>query len=178
MIRRIVSVCLVSVLALGWSATGRADDKKTDADIKVAAGSEVSLTAVEVTVLDKMDDEGRIPVTVKPAKEAKKVKMPAQAWALGFYPEKAKGGGVAVGWLPEDSNLHHMRVVAGKGVADGDWQADPGDVITYANGYAVNSVEDLICAISVAKNPEDVQLVIKDINTGKETVFYVTATKK
>jgi S1-C subfamily serine protease len=177
MLRRILPVCLVSAVALLWAPTGRADDKKTDADTKVAEGTEVSLTPAEVTISDKTDDEGRIPVTVKPAKEAKKVKMPAQAWALGFYPEK-KDRGIGVAGLPEDSNLHHMRVVAGKGVADGDWQADAGDIITYANGYAVNSVEDLICAISVAKNPEDVQLVIKDVNTGKETVFYVTATKK
>jgi hypothetical protein len=177
MIRCILPACLVSVLALGWAGTGRADDKKTDADSRVAAGTEVSLTPAEVTVSDKSDDEGRIPVTVKPAKEAKKVKMPDQAWTLGFYPEK-KDRGVGVAGLPGDSNLQHMRVVPGKTVDDGDWQADPGDVITYANGYAVNTVEELICAISVAKNPEDVQLVMKDINTGKETVFYVTAVKK
>ena len=177
MLRRMLPVCLLSFLAVGWAATGRSDDdKKTDADTKVAAGTEVSLTPVEVTPSDKMDDEGRVPVTVKPAKEAKKVKMPDQAWVLGFHPEK-KDGGVGVAGVPEDSPLHHMRVTAGK-EPEGDWQADVGDIITHANGYAVKSVEDLICAISLAKNPEDVQLVIKDVNTGKETVFYVTATKK
>ena len=177
MFRRILPACLVSVAALGWAGAGRADDKKTDADTKVAAGTEVALTPVEVTVSDKPDDEGRLPVTVKAAREARKVKMPAQAWTLGFYPEK-KDRGIGVAGLPEDSNLRHMRLVPGKGVDDGAWHADPGDAITYANGYAVNTVEELICAISVAKNPEDVQLVIKDINTGKETVFYVTAVKK
>src|SRR5262245_57224106 len=102
MFRRIMPVCLVSAVGLLWGPTGRADDKKTDADTKVAEGTEVSLTPAEVTVSDKTDDEGRIPVTVKPAKEAKKVKMPAQAWALGFYPEK-KDRGVGVGGLPENS---------------------------------------------------------------------------
>lgn len=177
MFRRTLPVFLVSVAALGWAAPGRADDKKTDADTKVAAGTEIELTPVEITVSDKPDDEGRIPVTVKPAKEAKKVKMPAQAWTLGFYPEK-KDRGVGVAGLPEGSNLNHMRVVPGKKLDDGDWETDPGDVITYANGYAVNTVEELVCAISLAKNPEDVQLVMKDVNTGNETVFYVTATKK
>jgi S1-C subfamily serine protease len=179
MLRRILPVCLVAFLALASPATGRADDdKKTDADTKVAAaGTEISLTPAEVTVSDKTDDEGRIPVTVKPAKEAKKVKMPALAWALGFVPEK-KDRGIGVGAVPEGSGLHNMRLMPGKGADGGDWQADPGDIITYANGYAVNTVEELICAISVAKNPENVQLVIKDVNTGKETVFYVTATKK
>src|SRR5262245_53360350 len=97
MFRRILQVSLVSIAALTWAATSRSDDdRKTDADTKVAAGTEVSLTPVEVTVSDKTDDEGRIPVTVKPAKEAKKVKMPAEAWALGFVPEK-KDRGVGIG---------------------------------------------------------------------------------
>jgi hypothetical protein len=71
-----------------------------------------------------------------------------------------------------------MRTLPGKEKEGGNWQADPGDVITHVNGYAVNSVEDVLCAVSVARNKDDVQLVIKDVTTGKLTVFYVTATRR
>ena len=70
-----------------------------------------------------------------------------------------------------------MRVTAGKG-PEGDWQADVGDVITHANGYAVNSLEELVCAVSLAKDKGDVQLVIKDAHNGKPYVFYATAAKQ
>ena len=76
------------------------------------------------------------------------------------------------------SIMPSMRSAPKAEEARGGWMADPGDDITHVNGYAVNSVEDLICAVSVAKNKDDVQLVIKDVTTGKLTVFYVTATKR
>lgn len=179
MLRNIIAVYLVWALAVGLTTTGRAEDeKKADKDIKVAAGTEFKLTAVEVTPADKPDDEGRYEAKIKPAKEETKVKMPEEAWTLGFYPKTVKGGGVGVIESIEDTGMKHMRTVAGKDKDDGTWQADPGDIITHVNGYAVNNVEELLCAVSLAKNKNDVQLVIKDVTTGKLTVFYATATKQ
>jgi|SRR5579883_794847 len=179
MLRNAIAVCLAWSLAVGLTTSGRAEDeKKADKDFKVEAGTEFKLTPVEVTPSDKSDDEGRYEAKIKPAKEATKVKMPDEVWTLGFYPKDVKGGGVGVIESIEDTGMKHMRTVPGKDKDDGTWQADPGDVITHVNGYAVNSVEELLCAVSLAKNKNDVQLVIKDVTTGKLTVFYATATKR
>jgi hypothetical protein len=179
MLRSITAFCLAWVLAVGANSGGRADDeKKSDKDIKVEEGKEFKLTAVEVTPAEKSDDEGRYEATVKAAKEKTKVKMPKEGWTLGFYPKTAKGGGVGVAESIAGTGMKQMRTVAGKEKEEGTWQADEDDIITHANGYAVNSVEELLCAVSLAKNKDDVQLVIKDVTTGKLTVFYVTATKR
>ena len=71
-----------------------------------------------------------------------------------------------------------MNMRAEPGKDDGNWRADEGDVITHVNGYAVNSVEELLVALGTAKKPADVQLVIKDVTTGKLTAFYATATMR
>ena len=178
MLYRILAVCVVSVAVAGPGTTRADDEKKTDRDTKVPAGTEISLTPVEVTTAEKPDDEGRFEVTVKPAKEARKVKMPEEAWVLGFTPEAVKGGGVGVAGSVAGTGMKTMRTIPGKGGTKGTWQADPGDVITHVNGYAVNSVEDVLCAASTAKDKDDIQVVIKDVTTGKLTVFYVTATKR
>ena len=60
----------------------------------------------------------------------------------------------------------------------GDWLPDPGDVITHVNGYAVKTVQDVVCAVNAAEDPDDIQLVIRDVNDGKQYVFYVSAAKK
>jgi hypothetical protein len=179
MLRGIFTFFLTGILVAGAGTGGRAEDeKKPDKDYKVPAGTEFKLTAVEVTPAEKPDDEGRFVANLKPAKEPTKVKMPEEAWTLGFYPKAVKGGGVGVADSIEGTGMKVLRTVPGKEKDAGTWQADPDDVITHANGYAVNSVEELICAVSLAKNKNDVQLVIKDVTTGKLTVFYLTATKR
>jgi hypothetical protein len=55
--------------------------------------------------------------------------------------------------------MKNMRTVPGK--EEGMWQADPDDVITHVNGFAVNTVEEVICAVSLAKNKDDVQLHVE-----------------
>jgi hypothetical protein len=177
MLRSITAFCLGSVLVLGATARGREDGKKSDKDTKVAEGKEFKLTPVEVTAAEKPDDQGLYEATVKAAKEPKKVAMPKEAWFLGFLPKAVKGG-VGVAELIEDSALAHMRPAAGKEDEEGNWRADPDDVITHVNGYAVSTVQELLCALSDAKNKKDVQLVIKDVNSGKPNIFYVTATKR
>jgi S1-C subfamily serine protease len=171
MFRYLMALGVVAALVTG---SVRADDAKSDADTKVAEGTEVSLTAAEVKSDEKLDD-GR-PVAIAKAGKAAKVKMPAQAWTLGFTGEPVKGGGIKVNDMADATALVGMRTEAGG--TEGPWQADPGDVITHANGYAVNSFEELLVAVSTAKKPEDVQLVVKDVNTGKPTIFYVTARKR
>jgi hypothetical protein len=179
MLRGIMAFCLTGFLVACAATGGRAeDDKKADKDYKVPAGTGFKLTAVEVTPSEKPDDEGRFVAGIKPAKEPTKVKMPEEVWTLGFYPKAVKGGGVGVADSIEGTGMKQLRTVPGKEKDEGTWQADPDDVITHANGYAVNSVEELLCAVSLAKNKKDVQLVVKDVTTGKLTVFYVTATKR
>jgi hypothetical protein len=177
MLCRLVPICFAMLMVITASGVRADDDKKTDRDTKVAAEKEFSLTPVTLTVADKSDDEGRYEVTVKVGKEAKKVKMPAERWILGFSGSPAKGGGITVAEALDDTGMKTMRTEAGKGGEEGKWQADPGDIILYVNGYAVNTVEEAICAVSLAKDKTDVPIVIKDVTTGKPTVFYVTATK-
>jgi hypothetical protein len=177
MLRGVFAVGL-ALLALGFASGARAEDeKKADKDTKVEEGKEFKLIAVEVKPADKSDDEGRFEAVIKAAKEPTKVKMPKEAYSLGFY-SKAVKGGVGVADSIEGTGMRHMRTVPGKDKEEGTWQADPDDVITHVNGYAVNTVEEVICAVSLAKNRDDVQLVIKDVTTGKLTIFYATATKR
>jgi S1-C subfamily serine protease len=57
-------------------------------------------------------------------------------------------------------------------------RAESGDIITHVNGHAVNSVEELLCAVSTAKDKMDVQIAVRDTNSGDLVVLYVTSTKK
>jgi S1-C subfamily serine protease len=169
---------LASVLVAGFVSAGRADDdKKSDLGTKVVAGTEFKLTPVEVVVAEKPSDGRRFEATIKPAKEATTVKMPKERWALGINTKAAKGG-VGVADSIEGTGMKSMRTEPGKDKDEGVWQADPGDVITHVNGYAVNTVEELVCAVSLAKNKDDIQIVLKDVDNGKLLVFYVTATKR
>jgi S1-C subfamily serine protease len=175
MLRRLL--VFASVLAAGFASLSRADDdKKSDLDTKVAPGMEFKLTPVEVVVAEKPSDGRRYEAAVKPAKEAT-VKMPKDRWALGISIKTSKGG-VGVAESIEDTGMRTMRTEPGGGKDEGIWRADPGDVITHVNGYAVSTVEELVCAVSLAKNKDDVQIVLKDVENGKLLVFYVTATKR
>ena len=179
MLRGVFAIGFALLLALGLTSGGRAEDeKKADKDTKVEGGKEFKLIAVEVKPAEKPDDEGRFEAVVTAAKEPTKVKMPKEAYWLGFSPKAVKGGGVGVTDSIEGTGMKHMRTVPGKDKEEGTWQADPDDVITHVNGFAVNTVEEVICAASLAKNKDDVQLVVKDVTTGKLTIFYATATKR
>jgi hypothetical protein len=177
MISRLTPFCFAMLLATTVTDVRADDEKKTDRDTKVAAGTEFSLIPVTVTTADTSDEVGRYEAKVKAAEAATKVKMPAEKWILGFSGSPAKDGGVTVADSLDDTGMKTMRTVSGKGDEKGAWQADPGDIITHVNGYAVKTVEDVICAASLAKDKTDVQIIIKDVTTGKPTVFYVTATK-
>lgn len=170
---RLVPACVMVVLFAGLGRT--ADDKKFDTEMKVPAGKEISLTPAEVKASATPDD-GRYPATTK-AKEATKVKMPAQGFALGFRGEPVKdGGGIKVLDLAKQSGLRGMRIEPG--AEDASWEAEEGDVITHANGYAVNTIEELVCAVSLAKDKGEVQIVVKDVGNAKSYVFYVTPAKQ
>lgn len=167
-------------LLLTAAAPGRpADDKKTDGDVTVKEGTEFKLNKDEITVAKEPDDEGRFPVTVKATATPTAVKMPAQKWMLGFVPDdKHKEAGVKIESVVEAGPLQQMRAGPKGGEERGGWMADPGDVITHVNGYAVKDVKDVICAVNAAKDHEDIQLVVKDVNNGKPFVFYVSAARR
>jgi hypothetical protein len=177
---RRLSLCCAMVLAAGVSSGRVLDESKTDVQTVVAKGKEISLTPVSIALSDKTDDDGVYEATVKPAKDAKKVQMPEEAWVLGFEPKagKPKDGGVEFASATDDSALSAMRTVAGKADTVGEWNVDPGDIITHVNGFAVNSLEDIVVATSLAKEKKDVQIVLKDQTKGKLLVFYVTAVKQ
>jgi hypothetical protein len=168
---RLFAAC---VMALLFAGPGPADDKKTDTETKVTSGKEVTLTPADVKI-DENPDDGRFLVTTK-AKDRVKVKMPEQGYALGFRGEPAKDGGLKVVGIPEGSGLLLMRPAANS--TDTGWQIEEGDIITHANGYAVNTVEELICAVSQAKDKGEVQIVVKDVGNGKSYVFYVNAARQ
>jgi S1-C subfamily serine protease len=165
-------------LSVGPGVVRAEEDKKTDLERSVLEGKEIALTPAEIVLADKPDERGLFLAMVKPGKAAMKVKMPAQVYGLGFRPEPVKGGGVKVVEVMEDSPLLMMRPEGGKADAQGALRAEPGDVITHVNGNAVNSVEELLAAVSTAKDKKDVQLVIKDTNSGDLVVVYVTPLKK
>jgi hypothetical protein len=177
MYRRIVPLCLASLLAIVAAGGQARDDKKTDNDFKVPEGKEFSLTPVEVTPAEKPDGMNLVEAKLKPAKEPKKVKMPKERWTLGFYPKEVKGGGVGIDGVFEGLGLMTLRPAPGDGDKPGAISVEPGDVITHVNGFAVNTVEELICATSLAKDKTDVQIVVKDVKTGTQYVLYATATK-
>jgi len=179
MLRRLLALCVVSALTVGFAAGRAPDDKKTDLQTPVAEGKELALTLDEITVSKQVDKQGRHTATVKPAKESKKVTMPAQGWGLGFVGESAKGGGVKVVTVPGgNSAMVSLRTSSGKAGEGGAWQADPGDIITHVGDYAVNTIEELVCAVSLAKDKADVRIVLKDGDSGDLLVFYVTATRQ
>ena len=179
MIYRLVPLGVAVLLVAGVAPGRPADDKKNDGDITVKEGEEFKLNKDEITVSKDPDDEGRFPVTVKAAAAATAVKMPAQKWMLGFVPDdKHKEAGVKVESVVEAGPLQHMRTAGKMAGEAGGWQTDPGDVITHADGYAVKTVKDVICAVNAAKDHADVQLVLKDVNTGKQYVFYVSAARR
>lgn len=175
-----VGVCLLFGSAGEWTAQDKKpEEKKTDTQTVVKEGTEVSLTPVEVKLPNRPDGLGRFKATVK-AQEPTKVKMPAEAWSLKFQFKDApvKDGGVEVAGVPEGSPLLQMRPEPKLTDTIELWQAEAGDIITHVNGYAVNSIEELIVALATAKDKNDVQLVLKDLNTGDLTAFYVTAVKR
>jgi hypothetical protein len=177
MSRTLLSLTVALFLLVGLTTIRAAEEKKTDLQTTVAEGKEITLMPAQVSISDKPDDMGRFLATVKPGKDSMKVKMPAQVYGLGFYPEKVKEG-LKVVELPESTSLRGMRTVAGKADEEGPWSADPGDIITHINGNPVNSVEELLAAVSTAKDKKDVQIVLKDVNSGDLQIFYITATKK
>jgi S1-C subfamily serine protease len=173
-----VGLCLVLGSALDRvSQDKKPDEKKSDGQVVVKEGTEVSLTPVEVKLSDNPGADGRYTVTVK-AKDATKVKMPAQAYYLGFTPkaEAPKGGGLEIAEVVGGGPLATMRTEPKKD--EGAWEAEAGDVITHVNGYAVNTLEELLVALATAKDKNDVPIVLKDVRTGELTAFYVTAGKK
>jgi hypothetical protein len=177
MFRTLLSLTVVLFLTAGSETVRAAEDKKTDLQTTVAEGKEITLTPVEVTLSDKPDSTGLfLAITIKPKTEMK-VKMPAEAYGLGFTSEKVKEGLKVVN-LSDMTSLKMMRTGSGKANEEGMWDAEPTDIITHVNGYAVKSVEDLILATSTAKDKKDIQIILKDTNNGNLQVFYVTALKK
>lgn len=178
MIRRLVPLGAALLLVAGVAPGRPADDKKTDGEITVKEGEEFKLSKDEIVVAKEPEDEGRYPVTVKPAAAPTVVKMPAQKWMLAFTPDTTeKKDGVKIESVVDTGPLQQMRAVA-KMKEAGGWMADPGDVITHVNGYAVKTVKDVICAVNAAEDHADIQLVLKDVNNGKPYVFYVSAVKR
>lgn len=179
---RLMHLCVGLGLLVGsvnLSQDKKSEEKKTDTQATVKEGTEVTLTPVEVKLAERPDGLGRFKVTVK-AKDPTKVKMPAQTWSLGFQykPEPAKGGGVEIAAVPEGSQLLKMRPEPQLQDSTELWQAEAGDVITHVNGYAVNTIEELLVALTTAPDKSDVPIVLKDVNTGDLTAFYVTAAKR
>jgi hypothetical protein len=177
MSRAFLPLSVALLLGTNPGPGGAAEDKKTDLESAAPAGKEVTLTRDEVVPSDQPNADGFHTAQVKPGKAGPKVKMPAQAYGLNFYAEPVKGG-LKVAELPEGSALQMLRTAPKKDGGGVPGAAEVGDVITHADGHAVSSVEELVVALSTAKDKDDVQLVMKDQNTGNAIVVYVTAVKK
>ncbi len=177
MFRSLLAFALMASLTAVPLAGRPADDKKSDGDTPVAEGKEFKLNKDEVTVAKESEEDGRYTVTVKAAKAPTAVKMKAQKLVLGFTAADKKDR-LEIGSVVVDGPLEGMRTEPKMTNGRGAWQADVGDVITHVNGYAVKTVEELICAVHSAEDPADIQLIIKDVNDGKLYAFYVSAAKK
>ena len=178
MIRSLVTLGVTALLAAAPAPGRPADEKKTDGEVAVPEGQVFKLNKDAVTVAKEATDDGRHTCTVKEAAAPTEVKMKAQKWMLGFYPDAAKKDRVAVERAVETGALQTMRTEPKMPKQPGEWQADSGDVITHVNGYAVKTVQDVVCAVNAAEDPDDIQLVVRDVNDGKQYVFYVSAVKK
>lgn len=175
---RVLPALLANLVLILLPATIQADnDTKPDLETAVAEGKEIPLTEDQITLSDKPGEDGVFLAMVKPGKASVKVKMPAQVYGLNVTTEAVKGGGLKVVEIPDSSSVLKMRTVAGK-TDEGPFDAEPGDIITHVNGNAVNSVEELLAAVSTAKDKNEVQILLKDVRTGNHQTFYVTATKK
>jgi S1-C subfamily serine protease len=177
MSRALLTLAVALSLTAGYGAARAAEDKKTDLETAVPEGKEVALTPAEIVPSEQANGDGFHTAQIKPGKEGPKVKMPAKVYGLKFQAEPVKGG-LKVAGIPEGSALLAIRTASQKNGGGVTGESEVGDVITHANGYAVSSVEDLIVALSTAKDKEDVQLVLNDKNSGNAVVVYVTAVKK
>jgi PDZ domain-containing secreted protein len=177
MSRVFLSLTAALFLVVSPAALRADDEKKTDLQTTVKEGTEFALTAAEVIPANMPNEQGFRVAMVKPGKAGPKVKMPAQAYGLNVVAKPIKGG-LEVTDIPEGSALLQMRTDTAKSDNPGVAMMEVGDIITHVNGNEVASVEELIFALSTAKDKDDVQLVVKDKNSGNAIVLYATAVKK
>ncbi|HVK09345.1 MAG TPA: hypothetical protein VM597_11260 [Gemmataceae bacterium] len=177
MSRSLVTLGVMILMTAAPSPGRPAGGQKTDGDVAVPEGQVFKLSRDTITVAKEPGGDGRRTCTVKAAAAPTEVKMKAQKWALGFVPA-AKKDRVEIERVLDPGPLQSMRSTPKMAGKPGDWLPDPGDVITHVNGYAVKSVQDVVCAVNAAEDPDDIQLVVRDVNDGKQYVFYVSAAKK
>jgi S1-C subfamily serine protease len=177
MARTFLALTVALFLIVSPAASRAAEDKKTDLETPVPEGKEFALTPAEITPATEPNEQNFYVVKVKPGKPGEKVKMPAQAYGLNFYAEPVKDG-LKVVEIPDSSALLSMRTNSDKDDNKLAAMVEVGDIITHVNGFEVKSVEDLVFALSTAKDKNDVQLVVKDSNSGNQILLYGTAVKK
>jgi hypothetical protein len=136
----------------------------------------------EVATVKKLDPDskGRVPVIISSGTGSpnRLGKMPKMRWKLGV------GGtidseGFNITDLDASSGLAKMRMR--KEHNDDDEPTLPakkGDIITHINNIRITSTTLLVFAVNTADNARDLPIVLKDGDTGKSYLFYVTARKE
>jgi hypothetical protein len=144
-------------------------------------GEDVPHEVVTVKRLEP-DGKGRVPVILTGGTNgaANRVgKMPkVRPWKLGVD-GKFDHEGFNIELIDPSSGMLKMRCKK-EGVEDGDAPipAKKGDVITHINGVRITSPTLLVFAVNAADNPRDLAVVLKDGDTGKSYLYYVTARKE
>ena len=143
-------------------------------------GDSVPHEVVTVKRLDP-DSKGRVPVIISGGTNGvanRQGKMPKMRWKLGV------GGsidteGFNITDIDGTSGLAKMRMRRDHNDDDEETlPAKKGDVITHVNNIRITNTTHLIYAVNSADNPRDLPIVLKDGDTGKSYLFYVTARKE
>ncbi len=143
-------------------------------------GDDVPHEVVTVKTLDP-DSKGRVPVIITGGANGnpnRLGKMPKMRWKLGV------GGtidseGFNITDLDPTSGLAKMRMRKGKNDDDEPTlPAKKGDIITHIDGIRITNTTLLIFAVNSANDPRELPIVLKDGDTGKPYLFYVTARKE
>lgn len=157
------------------------------------AGEQFKLDRGDVKT--RKDDDGLLEVMDVAAADARTVTMPSVEWTFdvdgwfdseGFNITKAyPRSGL---WALRPTKGNRPPSSTGSGLPSSPvgvvpmppprlYRAGPNDIITHIDGVAVTSYARLVYAINSAANPRDIPIVVKNGNTGRRHIFYITAYK-
>jgi hypothetical protein len=142
-------------------------------------GDEVPHEVASIKRLEP-DSKGRVPVIISSGTGSpnRVGKMPKLRWKLGVG-GSIDSEGFNITDLDAASGLAKMRMR--KDHNDDDeptLAAKKGDIITHINNVRITSTTLLVFAVNSADNPRDMPIVLKDGDTGKSYLFFVTARKE
>lgn len=164
---------LVVAIAVVLGLESRAQDET------VPKGAKIDVEKLIVKV-ENTDKNGRAEVSLQQfaVKENIDLTMPQASWQLGIVPATAPKNtpGVFIKDMLKDSGMRKMRPMSGgpdKNTTS--YEAEKGDIVVALDGRKITTSKDITIVLNNAAVPEDVEIVIRDKNSGKLHRYYVSA---